>query len=313
MTTDINNPQKTDLLKYGISEQRAVVLTEPSRHCTPELDTGAPGGIYLCQVDECVSCGACCGLYNVADTSRDHMTAMLAERTDQFAAVPRTTDAIDAFADRIQTTQYSQRPFEHFHHCPFTGLIGPQRSRVGCLLHPMADGNQGVDFRGLSYYGGLACRTYFCPATHHLPVRYKQILRSILREWYLYGLIVTERTLVAALFERIEILLDQPLDLSMLRRNPTAVQRLTELLQLKTQWPYRPRAHDTLCHFFFSYPPYARPAIDYRQLGTEISPYDTILVELVSEFASLEDLRCAETLVETRIQAAAAAVSMPPF
>jgi hypothetical protein len=60
----------------------------------------------------------------------------------------------------------NNQPFPEFHHCPYVGLIGNELSRVGCLLHPMAEGNTGVDFRGLSYYGGMACRIYFCPVNN---------------------------------------------------------------------------------------------------------------------------------------------------
>jgi hypothetical protein len=41
------------------------------------LDHQVPGGIYLCQVNENVSFGACCGLYNVADPSEQNLTNIL--------------------------------------------------------------------------------------------------------------------------------------------------------------------------------------------------------------------------------------------
>ena len=156
------------------------------------MDSGVPGGVYLCQVNATVSCGACCGLYNVADASRADLEPMLARRASAFAALPRTVAALDGFARDIQAGERQDRPFPEFHHCPFIGLIGRRHSRVGCLLHPLAEGNRGVDYRGLSDYGGLACRTYFCPATRVLPARYKSILRIALDDWHLYGLVVTE-------------------------------------------------------------------------------------------------------------------------
>jgi hypothetical protein len=175
-------------------------------------DDTVPGGVYLCQVNDCVSCGACCGLYNVAEVSRTHLVALLRQRAQRFAALPRTAAAIDAFAQWTQAQESQKRPFPDFHHCPYIGLIGPNASRVGCLLHPLAENNQGVDFRGLSYYGGLACRTYFCPATKSLPARYKRILRTVLDDWYLYGLVVTETALIAAQFQWLEKRLGHELD-----------------------------------------------------------------------------------------------------
>ena len=129
----------------------------------------SPGGVYLCQVGERVSCGACCGLYNIADLSQRSLEVMLTEQTEEFARVPRTTEAIEAFQKKIEGWTPPQRPFPDFYHCPFLGLIGLNGRRVGCLLHPAAAGNNGIDWRGLSYYGAMACRTYFCPSVRHLP------------------------------------------------------------------------------------------------------------------------------------------------
>ncbi|MCG6973724.1 MAG: hypothetical protein LJE66_11325 [Desulfobacterales bacterium] len=44
-------------------------------HCVS--GSSSAGGIYLCQVNDNVSCGACCGLYNVADPSEQNLTHIL--------------------------------------------------------------------------------------------------------------------------------------------------------------------------------------------------------------------------------------------
>ncbi len=115
-----------------------------------QLDSDVPGGVYLCQISERISCGACCGLYNVADPSREGLTRMLAARTDAFAEVDRDVDAILSFKREVEAPENQERPFPDFHHCPYIGLVGRNHSRVGCLLHPLAKGNGGVDFRGVS-------------------------------------------------------------------------------------------------------------------------------------------------------------------
>ncbi len=157
-----------------------------------ESDKNVPGGVYLCQVGEAVSCGACCGLYNVADISLDNLSAMLEYRAAAFAAVPRTLEAILAFAAQIEVRENQNRPIPDFHHCPYIGLIGKNPFRVGCLLHPLADGNNGIDFRGLSYYGGFACGSYFCPSYRNLSKPYKELIRKTAHNWYSYGLIISE-------------------------------------------------------------------------------------------------------------------------
>jgi hypothetical protein len=70
------------------------------KHCrlNHPMDHKVPGQTYLCQVDETISCGACCGLYNVPDLDRQNLSALLEQRTARFAVTPRTPAAIDAFA-----------------------------------------------------------------------------------------------------------------------------------------------------------------------------------------------------------------------
>jgi hypothetical protein len=271
-------------------------------------DDTVPGGVYLCQVNDRVSCGACCGLYNVAEVSRTHLAALLHQRTLRFATLPRTAAAIDAFAQWTHAQESQKRPFADFHHCPFIGLIGPNASRVGCLLHPLAEGNQGVDFRGLSYYGGLACRTYFCPATQSLPARYKRILRTVLDDWYLYGMVVTETELIAAQFQWLEKRLGREMDAALWIDHPHARQPLVDLLALKISWPFRPHDAPTPCHYFFTDPPHIRPQIDYGRLGAVPSPMHPMLRELVSAFGSTADLHAAEQLLETKLERAARAL-----
>jgi hypothetical protein len=269
------------------------------------MDSGVPGGVYLCQVNADVSCGACCGLYNVADASRAYLAPMLAHRTRAFAAVPRTVAALDGFARDIRAGERQDRPFPEFHHCPFIGLIGRRHSRVGCLLHPLADGNRGVDYRGLSDYGGLACRTYFCPATRVLPARYKRILRIALDDWHLYGLVVTEAELVTALLEWLEQRLGRRVDAPLFAGRPDARRRLGELLALKIDWPFRAPGAASPCHYFFSDPPYVRPAIDYHGVCAAPSAMDAALRQLVSVFHTPADLKAAEQLLEGGLEAVA--------
>lgn len=267
----------------------------------PVEDTIVPGGVYLCQVSDTVSCGACCGLYNVHDTSRQSMKQMLKNRSVKFAEVSRTADAIEAFARELEAVECQQRPFPEFHHCPFIGLIGPDLGRVGCLLHPLAAGNNGVDFRGLSYYGGLACRTYFCPATHRPEARYKRIVRGVLDDWHLYGTVATEIDLVNALFKHIEDRIGRKLDDDAVIRNPAVRATVSDMLGLKLEWPFRPAQADTPCHYFFFDVQYEKPAINYNDTGATVSEYDDILYELVSSFSSTSELRRAERMIQQKI------------
>lgn len=265
------------------------------------MDLQVPGGVYLCQVSDTVSCGACCGLYNVVPAGADALTRILARRTERFQAIERTLPALDAFAREVEAMDSRQRPFPDFHHCPYLGLIGDGRSRVGCLLHPLGAGNQGVDFRGLSHYGGMACRVFFCTTVHCMKKRYKQILRNIADEWYLYGLIVTETALVTVCLDHVETRLGSLLNPNEPLDHKHVAEALRALLGLKLDWPFRPDGYDTPCHDVFNEKDHSKPAIDYTALGTSPSGVDAILYQLVSAFDDADQLRQAEIWVEQRV------------
>jgi hypothetical protein len=269
-----------------------------------DLGTAAkvPGGIYLCQVSQTVSCGACCGLYNTHLNEQIALTSLLSRRTDLFQETPRTPEALDDFAKTLSKIESQRRPFPDFHHCPYLGLIGEARRRVGCLLHPLGTGNQGVDYRGISYYGGMACRVFFCKTVTTLPARYKQILIEVADHWYQYGLVVTESDLIAALFGNIETRINQPLDPVIIRRRPGIRKALATLLALKVEWPFRPPHRDTSCHYLFNDDHYPKPSIDHQQLKAPASGIAPILFHLVSAFENLDQLRDAEMMVEGHIQ-----------
>jgi len=253
--------------------------------------------VTLCQVNERVSCGACCGLYNVPHLAQGRLSRMLARRTELFAAVARTEDDLYDFKRRIEGWTPPERPFPLFHHCPFLGLIGRNRRRVGCMLHPQAPGNQGVDWRHLSHYGGLACRTYFCPSLEHLsPVRL-QILQRACDHWYLYGLIVTEHRLLNAFFQEIERRIGRPLAADDVAPSGEAAVMLRKLAALKIAWPYRRPDGAGPCNYFFENQEYPRPPL-VRGKGVPSSRFDAVFSELESEFITAGDLCAAERLLE---------------
>jgi hypothetical protein len=257
------------------------------------IDSSSVNGehaVYLCQVGPGVSCGACCGLYNVADPTPHGLEAMLLRRTRWFAAVPRTVAGIDDFKARVENDEAQSRPFPDFHHCPFLGMIEDAGRHVGCLLHPMAKGNGGIDWRGLSYYGGMACRTYFCPGVRRLPVRWLTAVRRSMVHWYLHGLIVTERRLLAAFFEELERRIGEPIDAADFSPDGEAARQFRTFAALKLDWPFRRSGAPGVCNYFFEDGQYRRPAVRRPPHTISSSPFDTIFRELDSEFSSTSQL-----------------------
>ncbi|MBW2107975.1 MAG: hypothetical protein JRI36_04815 [Deltaproteobacteria bacterium] len=261
-----------------------------------------PGGVYLCQVNESVSCGACCGLYNVKVPSFKALQGMLARRTADFDVLPRTMDAILDFQTQTEATACSTRPLPDFHHCAFLGLVGKKRSRVGCLLHPMNPGNNGMDFRGLSFYGGLACNAYFCPSYHQLSASVKQIVTAVSTDWYTYGLVITEAQLLEAFFSHVEARIGRPLVKKDVLGNPEASQGVRDFLSLKLTWPYRKKDSCALIHYFFKDGLYQRPPVDYPSIAGQESRYDVIFRQLHSFFESALQLHQAEALLDRMVE-----------
>jgi hypothetical protein len=260
------------------------------------------GQVYLCQTGPCVSCGSCCGLYNMPDLSRDRLRAILAERTGSFAGTPRSIDAILAFEQERLQVEGSDFPIPDFHHCVFVGLIQDGGERIGCLLHPLALGNGGVDWRGLSFYGGAACKYFFCPTYDELEPRHKRITREVLNDWYEYGLIIPEHRFLATLLGAVEDRLGAALDPERLCHEGRAA--LAELLRLKLSWPFRDR-QAPLAWNFFSTKETHRPTL----LGPQHAQ-DPGLRQLLHELETLpEHAEAAQRLLRDLLGRAADAVA----
>ena len=256
------------------------------------------GAEYLCQVNESISCGNCCGLYNVSDSSPDSIRKLLNYRSLLFSKTHRSMDAILAFKDHIREIEPGENPIRDFHHCAYLGLVGESFSRVGCLLHPLALGNKGIDFRGLSYYGGLTCNMYFCPSAHQLPAEYARIIKSLAENWYQYGLIITETALVKAFFGEAESRFRQPLSSTLVAGHPEMRKAVIDFFRLKIDWPFRPKGRTYRANYYFNDNIYPKPPVIYPFPGTHKSRYDFFFQELVSEFHSPEETESAESLLD---------------
>lgn len=217
---------------------------------------------------------------------------ILRERTRRFSEIRRDMDDIIRFGKQAEEGVSGDQPFPEFHHCPFVGLIGKNSSRIGCLLHPSASGNQGIDLRGLSYYGGLACQSYFCPSYRQLEKVYKKLIKRVVDNWYVYGLIITETRLVKAFFNHLEKPLGRLLKMEDIVGNEHREAMTRHFFNLKLQWPYRKGSFPA--NYFFKDDLYPRAPIDYDRLGVETSEYDVFFQELDSRFKTASDLIEAE-------------------
>jgi hypothetical protein len=255
--------------------------------------------IHLCQVNETLSCGACCGLYNLPDPSASVLSDILARRTVLFAGVHRDMKAILEFGEN-ETARTGPPPLADFHHCPYLGLIGPEKSRVGCLLHPLGEGNGGVDYRGLSHYGSMTCQVYFCATHRRIPPYLKMLMCNIINDWHTFGLMAPETDLLEAmdqeLRKRISTEAAEMIDLEKALEGKNRVHWQT-LLNLKQYWPYR--AQDRPWgNYFFNDGLHGKPPVNYEKTGKTGSRYDRLFRELHTAFESPEELYHAEDFLD---------------
>lgn len=258
------------------------------------LDPEIPGKVYLCQVRPGVSCGACCGLYNVSDASRPAIYDMLLKRTELFASVKRKYEDVLAFADKIALIENQRRPIDDFHHCPYIGFMNSDPLSPGCLLHPMASGNNGLDLRGVSYYGGMTCNMYFCPTCRDIPERYKKILRYAADDWHSFGLLITESDVIKCFFENVETDLGRLLEPDEMNFSDEFFEAVRGFINLKTDWPFR--KNGILVNYFFNDGIGAAP--DIQDKYGLVNRWNPVLKAFRSEISCVKDFDRAVDLLE---------------
>ncbi|WP_242334114.1 MULTISPECIES: hypothetical protein [unclassified Anaeromyxobacter] len=256
----------------------------------------------LCQTERS-SCGACCGLYNGRDLSREGLRAELSRRSRALARVPRTPAAFRAAAAAIAAD--SPAPlFPSVRICPLLGFLDAAETRVGCLAHPLATG--GADLRDCGAYDVTTCDAFLCPSHAWLAEEEAALLdRALADDFHLYGLVVTDVPFLRAALAGVSARTGARVELRHLEHAPFR-SALRRLFALKEE--LAPGSEGLFGAF--------RPGrdgepvprrIDYEALGAAPSPYDEILTCVGADPRSGNDLELFEREVTRRLDAAAAA------
>jgi hypothetical protein len=146
--------------------------------------------------------------------------------------------AIQQFSEKILKREQSKLLDPEFYSCEFVGFLDGGETRVGCMLHPLAQGNQSTDLRGLSFHGGMACQGFFCRSYRELSSAEKWIILETIHDWYLYGLVISDADYVKSFFRLTEKRLGRQIDPANLV-TPPALQLVHEFFHWKIDWPYR--------------------------------------------------------------------------
>ncbi len=203
-------------------------------------------------------------------------------------------DDLDAFSHVIKSTESQKKIYEVIYCCEYVGFLDETERTVGCLLHPLQ--NDGTDFRDVSFYGKELCDGHFCPSYYYISEEEKRALLTIIDDWYLYGLCVTDIDLVKQYFRLIS---------EELGEMPSADKFTDGLLKehalrffaLKTSWLFRSPETNRFGKYYFDGSQYMIHHIDYEALGSERSRFDKIFLSLTSHFDTLTDLEQAEAII----------------
>lgn len=252
---------------------------------------------HLCQPDEQKSCAWCCGLYNSHNVSRDALVRKLKARTEEFARTNRTVAAIHHFSEKTREKEQSQLLDPGFYSCEFVGFLEEEETRVGCMLHPLARGNQGIDYRGLSFHGAMACQGFFCRSYRELSTAEKKVILGTVNDWFLFGLVISDVDFSRSFFRLAEERLGRHIDPARLAV-PPASKLVYEFFHWKIDWPYRSSGPEleSVCT-----PGVLGAKRDFGGQEPEhqaLSPLDKILISLRSKFQSHSERMSAEEKID---------------
>jgi hypothetical protein len=251
---------------------------------------------HLCQPDACKSCGACCGLYNYQDNSREVLIKRLRRRTACFSMLRG-----DLWQYRHEVSSFEgAKLYETVYNCEFLGFVDEGHKRVGCLLHPQL--NNGTDLRGISFYGEDLCRQHLCPSYEKLTTAEKEVVIRLLNDWYLYGLCITDIDLIKSYLFHIQNAVGEEFNPAQLDTRPTLKRLMYEFFSWKEHWPFRRKEALRFGKYYFVEGEYHIARIDYKELDLDPSPYDGIFLSLASDFRDKAEVSAAEEMVRTNIE-----------
>jgi len=256
--------------------------------------------VHLCQPDGQKSCGACCGLYNYQNSTRDALDARLKARTILFKDIVKKRSDLSYYADQLKSTEDLAKRYDVIYCCEYLGYLNTICTKVGCLLHPVQ--NNGEDLRDVSFYGQELCAGHFCPSYHYFSQEESLAIISILDDWYLYGLCVTDIDLVKTWFRLIAEAVHEMPSVEEFSRDILKEISL-QFFSLKMNWPYRSQDANRLGKYYFDGAQYMIKNIDYSSFGLKTSRFNTLFLSLTSEFQNRSEIEEAEILIQEYVNA----------
>jgi hypothetical protein len=257
-------------------------------------------GIHLCQPHACTSCAACCGIYNLVDNTRESLVKRFEYRLTLMEKVRTGELTLEDYTSVVRHREDGRRIFKTIYSCEFVGFLNEERTRVGCMLHPLVTG--GEDLRIHSFYGREICDGHFCPSYQKLSPNEAEIVLATVDDWYLYGAVITDIDFVKTFFSLVQNALGEEVSPAKVRGNPRLAGIVKEYFSLKVAWPFCDTSKPRFGKYYFVGEEYDIDRIDYARLGAEVPVYDPIFLSLASSFGTKDDLDRAMTKIDTLIK-----------
>lgn len=256
--------------------------------------------MHLCQPDDCKSCAACCGIYNLVDNTRQSLVKRFEYRHSLMEKVRAGELSLEDYSSAVRHREDGRRIFKTIYSCEYVGFLNPGRTRVGCMLHPKVTG--GDDLRIHSFYGREICDGHFCPSYQKLNSNEAEIVLATVDDWYLFGAVITDIDFVKTFFSLVQNALGEEIPTARVKDNPRLAEILKEYFSLKVTWPFRDTSKPRFGKYYFVGEEYDIDRIDYARLGVEVPVYDPVFLSLASSFAEKDDLDRATTKIDNLIK-----------
>jgi len=255
--------------------------------------------IHLCQPDENKSCGACCGIYNYVENTRDELAARFDYRETLMRKVRCGKLSLEAYRDAVRRREDGRRIYKTIYTCEFAGWLDGERKKVGCMIHPMQNG--GNDMRDVSFYGREICEGHFCPSYQKLDENEARIIVETLDDWYLFGAVITEIDYVKTFFRIVHNILGEEIKPLVVKSSDKLKDILNRYYTLKETCPFRDIKRPRFGKYYFLGEEYDIDKINYEALGALTPVYDPVLLSLSSAFGSKQELDMAINMLDVII------------
>ncbi len=254
--------------------------------------------IHLCQPDNKKSCAACCGLYNFKLNDRQHTIERLRRNTLIFFQNSQEdiTKVIKHHSSLYRAKDNgAEKCFQTLFNCEFVGFIDGSERRVGCLLHPQL--NNGADFRVHSFYGDRLCEEHYCLSYYYLSLQEQLLVINVVKDWYLYGLTITDIDLVKATYQVLSDKLGEGLNIDLISRSQELSSLLLRFFEFKLDWPFKALGDNRFGKYIFDSDGYREISINYKKFHRNRSPFHAFFKAYSSEFKNGFEIDEAEKLL----------------